>query len=356
MEHSDETRYPPQHEGNAFVLLLEDRRAFADFAAAFVEPSARTPQLDFEHATLDRRVYVSETLREGAHDVLWRIPRADGDLYVFMLVEHQSRIDHAMPLRVLFYMNAVWHKLYCAANADRRKTSSFRVPPILPIVLYTGEEPWASAIRLAEVIDSRGEFEGLLPDFRLRILNFRQFTDTDFGVPGNFACALLHVVWALMKGLPGAEFARVFEGLRPFWGIQELELLGAVLYHYACAEGRRDMAERLHEMLRPKEVLMSKPEAVRKRFWEVWADEGRIEGEAKGRAEGKAEGETSKERQLLREQVDAIRAFFARKGLAWEPYAESIEALPSHREATDFLVDLATATDMFAFLKERFGH
>lgn len=33
-----------------------------------------------------------------------------------------------------------------------------------------------------------------------------------------------------------------------------------------------------------------------------------------------------------------------------------IEALPSHREATDFLVDLATAADMIAFLKGRFGH
>ncbi len=93
---------------------------------------------------------------------------------------------------------------------------------------------------------------------------------------------------------------------------------------------------------------MSKPETVRKRFWEVWADEGRVEG--------RVEGEASKERQLLREQLDAIRAFFARKGLAWAPYAADIEALPSHREATDFLVDLATAADMVAFLKERFGH
>ncbi|HAK97158.1 MAG TPA: hypothetical protein DCM87_19760, partial [Planctomycetes bacterium] len=101
----------------------------------------------------------------------------------------------------------------------------------------------------------------------------------------DLACALLHVVWALMKGLPGAEFARIFDRLRPFWGLREVELLGAVLYHYACAEGRRDMAEKLHEVLRPKEVLMSNPEVVRKRFWEVWAEEGREEGRVEGRVE-----------------------------------------------------------------------
>lgn len=97
---------------------------------------------------------------------------------------------------------------------------------------------------------------------------------------------------------------------------------------------------------------MSKPETVRKRFWEVWADEGRLEGEARGKAEGKAEGE----RQLLREQIEAIRAFFNRKVLPWDSYAADIEALGSHSEATDFFVDLATAADMATFLKERFGH
>lgn len=147
-----------------------------------------------------------------------------------------------------------------------------------------------------------------------------------------------------MKGLPGGAFRRVFDGLQPFWGAGELALLGAVLYHYACAEGRRDVANRLLDELKPKEARMSNPGTVRKRFWEVWTDEGRVEGEAR------------KEQQLLREQTDAIHAFFSRKGLPWETYAADVERLPSHREATDFLVDLATAADLGAFLKQRFGH
>ncbi len=93
---------------------------------------------------------------------------------------------------------------------------------------------------------------------------------------------------------------------------------------------------------------MSSPEVVRKRFWEVWADEGR--------QEGRVEGEARKEQQLRREQLDAVKAFFARKGLPWDAYAADVEGLPSHHEATDFLVDLATAADMGAFLKQRFGH
>ncbi len=340
MDYKDECDYPRQHESNAFVRLLEDPRTFAGFVAAFMEPGTLAGRLDFEHATLFKRKNVSETLREGEHDVLWRVPLSDGELFVFLLVEHQSDVDHAMPLRVSFYIHAVWHELYSAAGAERTRGRGFRVPPILPIVLYTGEEPWNGPTRLVEVIDLGDELRELLPDFHLRVIQFLDLEDADFAVPGNLACAILHVIWALMKGLPGGEFARVFDGLRPFWGIRELELLGAVLYHYACAEGRRDMAERLYDRLRPKEAHMSNPGVVRKRFWEVWSEEARAECEARS----------------LREQLDAIRAFFTRKGLPWDAYAADIERFPSHREATDFLVDLATVADMDAFLKERFAH
>ncbi len=363
MDYGEECGYPPQHEGNAFVLLLENRRAFADFVAAFVAPGALAGRFDFEGATLFKRKSISETLREGERDVLWRVPLAEGEIFVFLLVEHQSDVDHAMALRLSLYMHAVWHEIYSAADADCRRSSAFRVPPILPIVLYTGEKPWNGALQLTDVIALGHELRELLPELRFRVIHFLDLAEEDFAAPGNLACALLHVVWALMKGLPGAEFARIFEALRPFWGIPQLELLCAVLYHYACAEGRRDMATRLVDVLKPKEAEMSNPEVVRKRFWEVWSEEarvlgreegreeGRVEGEADGEARGRAEGE----RRLLREQLDAIRAFFARKGLPWETYAANVEGLPSHREATDFLVDLATAADMRTFLKERFG-
>lgn len=101
---------------------------------------------------------------------------------------------------------------------------------------------------------------------------------------------------------------------------------------------------------------MSNPDVVRKRFWEVWAEEGLAIGEARGEARGQAEGEARKELQNLREQAEAIRAFFSRKGLPWAAYRADVEQFTCHREATDFLVDLATAADTTAFLKERFGH
>ncbi len=214
--------------------------------------------------------------------------------------------------------------------------------------------------QLRDLFACNVELQGLLPDFRFQVINFTALGDENFAAPGNFACAILHVVWALVTGVPGDEFARIFDELRPFWGARELQLLGAFLYHYARAEGRPDAADVIYNVLVPKEERMSSPEVVRKHFWDVWAEEGRAEGltigRAQGKAEGKAEGEALKELQNLREQIDAIRAFFDRKGLPWESYSADVAGLGTFRMATDFLVDLATAADMTAFLKERFGH
>ncbi len=352
MEDREHPAYPSQHEGNAFVALLSDRRTFADFIRAFVDVGALKPRLRFDAATLLGRRFITEVLREGERDVLWKVPIEGGELFLVLLLEHQSSVDHGMPMRLLLYMSALWHDHYHRTDPNIRRSRRFRPPPIIPVVLYTGDGVWTGATRLRELFACNAELEGLLPDFRFQVINFAALGDEQFAAPGNFACAILHVVWALVTGVSGDEFARIFEELRPFWGVQELKLLGAFICHYARAEGRPDAADIVYNALMPKEERMSNPEVVRKRFWEVWAEEGRVIGEARGQAEGEAR----KELQNLREQTEAIRAFFTRKGLPWDSYRADVERLPCHREAADFLVDLATAADMTAFLKERFGH
>ncbi len=352
MENNEQAEYPPQHEGNAFVAILSDQRTFADFARAFVDLGTLKPQLRFEAATLLERSFVTEVLREGERDVLWKIPIEGGELFLVLLVEHQSTIDHGMPMRLMLYMGALWHDHFHKTDASVRRSKSFRPPPIVPVVLYTGEGSWTGATRFRDLFQCGAELEGLLPDFRFQVIDFAMLGNEDFATPGNFACAILHVVWALVTGVSRDEFARIFDELRPFWGARELALLGAFLYHYARAEGRPDAAKVVYNVLVPREERMSNPEVVRKRFWDVWAEEGRVEGLAIGEAKGAAR----KELEILHEQLEAIHAFFDRKRLPWDQYSADVARLDSFHSATDFLLDLATAPDMIAFLKARFGH
>jgi hypothetical protein len=73
---------------------------------------------------------------------------------------------------------------------------------------------------------------------------------------------------------------------------------------------------------------------------------------AMSRAEFRAEAKAKD----LQDQIEAIREFFERRGLDWATCEGDVRGLRTPREAAQFLVDLATAADMPAFLRERFAH
>ncbi|MEO5331409.1 MAG: Rpn family recombination-promoting nuclease/putative transposase, partial [Magnetococcus sp. YQC-5] len=82
-------------------------------------------------------------------DVVWEIPlRAGGTLFVLLILEFQSDIDDWMILRLDVYSGLLYQQL-----VDERKLKvTDGLPPILPIVLYNGDQPWDAATSLHELI------------------------------------------------------------------------------------------------------------------------------------------------------------------------------------------------------------
>ena len=59
---------------------------------------------------------------------------------------------------------------------------------------------------------------------------------------------------------------------------------------------------------------------------------------------------------INRQQQEAILRFLERKGISRSSYQKDIERFRRGSDATDFFLDIATAPDPAAFLKEKFGH
>ena len=269
-------------------------------------------------------------------------------------------VDYQMPERFFQYKAAVWQKHRTATPAAEWRAKGHRLSPLLPVVLYTGKAGWTGPRRLTEVTAHAEELAGLLTELEYQIVDVGRITDEELARPGNWARTVLHLIWAFIHNVPGPKFVEITSEFKPYWGVREVELTLHILYHYACAEGRPEVARRLSEILKPEEVAMSEPEVTGRRFWEVWVEEGEAKGEVKGRAagllEGEARGEARGEAKGLAEQIAAIRDFFQRKGLDWERYEGDVRGFDSTPQAARFLVDLATAADMRAFLREKFGH
>src|SRR5690606_2245550 len=93
--------------------------------------------------------YVAERLQQRIGDGAWRIPhRSDHDreLYVLLMLEHQSRADNYMALRMATYAGLLYQSLL------RQKLITGLLPPILPVVLYSGRRPWRAHRNLAALL------------------------------------------------------------------------------------------------------------------------------------------------------------------------------------------------------------
>lgn len=120
-------------------------------------------RLDFDRLERVDRSFIVEDYQQREADIVLRVPyRADDgerSVIVYLLLEHQSAIDVWMPFRLLLYMMLVWDEL-------RRKSGGrSRLPAIVPVVFYTGAEPWDASLDFRDLIDGPADLQRFAPAF-----------------------------------------------------------------------------------------------------------------------------------------------------------------------------------------------
>ena len=121
--------------------------------------------------------YVVRHFQKREGDAVWRAPlRVDGErdrwLYVLVLLEFQATSDEIMALQVLEYTARLYGELL-----RRGEAVVGQLPPVLPVVLYNGEQPWRSAREVAERIAP--ELAPYQPSQRFALLDERHVAAND---------------------------------------------------------------------------------------------------------------------------------------------------------------------------------
>src|ERR671925_2436542 len=103
--------------------------------------------------------FVDEELKNRHCDVLMRT-RLDGrQAFVYLVIEHQSRPDRMMPLRMLRYLLRIWDRYL------KEHPTASRLPMIVPLVVYQGSRQWTHPVELSELLDVDPETARLAGDF-----------------------------------------------------------------------------------------------------------------------------------------------------------------------------------------------
>ncbi len=144
--------------------------------------------LDFTQTRIENRSFVDDTLRDLVSDMVFTVPFRDAtlgeDLTVYILIEHQSTVDHLMGYRLLSYMCQIWHGQLEEQKNAKVPVREWRLRPILPIVFYTGKQRWQLPISLSAAMDIPNLMTSFVPTFETLFLGVKdedidKFTEVD---------------------------------------------------------------------------------------------------------------------------------------------------------------------------------
>jgi prophage antirepressor-like protein len=168
--------------------------------------------------------FVSPKHENRESDVIWKFRRKDvaESVYVDILLEFQSRPDPSMPIRLMGYESLFYQSLMASQPAAGWR----KLPPVIPVVVYNGLEPWNVATDLGSLI---GELdpsaEIYRPQLRYRLVDESAFDAEDLAALNSPVADLFRIeksdewsevresVRRLRQSLPPAEadLRRAFE-------------------------------------------------------------------------------------------------------------------------------------------------
>jgi hypothetical protein len=146
MSEPQPNRRDPSHDGS-YKLLYSHAAMVRDLLRGFI-PGEWLAQLDLGTLEQQSSSYVSDDLRDRADDIIWRVRWGREWLYIYVLLEFQSSIDHWMAVRIPTYIGLLYQDLI---RAETVKVGD-QLPPVLPVVLYNGASPWNAETSLEPLV------------------------------------------------------------------------------------------------------------------------------------------------------------------------------------------------------------
>lgn len=275
-------------------------------------------RIDFDSGELVNTSFV-KGYKNRETDIIWKFRRKDGGdpVYVYILMEFQSRPDPSMPVRFMVYVGLFYQTLLDSQPATARG----KLPLVIPIVLNTGSERWNVATDLGSLIgDLDPSAEIYRPQLRYHLIDAAVY-------PREKLVALSSPVADLFRLEKSADWSEVRTSVRRLR--QSLTPAEAAL--------REAFGSWLQEVVLPRLGLSEQAVSAKRTLEEVetmlaesidrWNREIREEGRQEGEARLMLRQLRLKFGPLEPEIEDRVRSADADRLLAWGERVLTAESL-----------------------------
>ena len=322
----------------SYKRLLDHRRTVKDLILGFIarlRPPGWADSLIFDSLREGPTENVTDYLRRRLSDVVWSIDRraADGNVRTIqVLIEHQSSVDHSMPLRFLNYGSLMYQRKY----RDHRWRKGDTADQVLHVVLYNGATRWDAPQSLAELVQASAEQDGPAHlALSYDVVDLVALAAEDLPRPN-----LITWMAEVERSRRAGELAERVRELGQWLAAEDEPELTKSFDLWLGALGEKWGVElpSIRDYKETSAMLLEKFDR-----WEAeLRQEGRQEGELKGRQEGRLEGQQEGELKGRLETIDGL----LRAGIGW-PVIQSATGIdePTYRA---FKRDAANGTEQTA--------
>ncbi len=264
-----------------FRTVLDKKTDVSKFLNKFLGLNIKIEELEKYNSS-----YIDPKFKNKEADIVYRIK----DKNIFLLIEHQTKIDKKMPIRLHEYSTEIM-----ASAMEENKYKS--IPSVIPIVLYTGKTKWKIE---NETIEKQQFFKEVkLIDGEFNLIDINDFSKKELLEDDIFITKMMLVekckdeiemVQALekienkIKEEDKSTFRRI---VKEIWSLR----IGT--------ENANKILEKIEEgsgnMMAVMEMLLAENEK--------YINIGRQEGRQEGRLEGRLEGGKQKIKEIVQKML-----------------------------------------------------
>ena len=266
-----------QHHDTGYKQLYSFPEMVEDLVTGFIHEDW-VKQLDFSTLEKLNGSYVTDDFRSRSDDVIWRVMFQDQWLYLYLLLEFQSTVDHFMPVRILSYVSLLYQDIQKSGQLPDNK----KLPPVLPIVLYNGQRPWNAATSIAELLPPMpASLQLFQPQQRFWLIDEGRYSIAELEQLENLTAAVIRAELAEDE----MQFAKVVANLNIWLQRPAQNNLRRIIKEWLLSLLKNHLPDTQVNELRD----LTEIETMLARSWsEKWLEQGRNEGIEKGEIKGEA--------------------------------------------------------------------
>jgi len=159
-----------------YKSLLASEEIFLELLQSFID-MGWVSLIDPEAITRIDTTQILPDFSEKEADLVYRLKIKNQEVIFYLLLELQSTVDFQMPYRLLIYMMGIWQDVLKNVPSKEATRKDFRLPPIVPIVLYNGRDKWTACRSFKDILAISELFKEYLVDFKYILIDVNRYNE-----------------------------------------------------------------------------------------------------------------------------------------------------------------------------------